>query len=579
MSSGTPVDVGQARDIVRATPLEDGNSYGEEIGPEEGTSARQHLLDWFWKFYRCQTYDEYKVAWDGGPTTPAHEHISIARSQYIPPGFYDAGGDLLPIRFRRPCVEYYLARPVVARFTGLLFSKKRHPTFVSSDPDTADWANAFAKKTKLWVKAISMRNFGGGMGSVAIGFKFAHGEPQIEIHDARWCTPKFVDGDDSKVKSMVKRYMFTEQVRDPEGKWEAKHFWYRRRIDAQVDIVWPKVPVGDGEPDWDKARKQIVTHDFGECPVVWIQNEPVEDETDGDPDCHGIYSIIMEIDQLLSQASLGTKASCDPTVAVASDAEFEEIKKGTGNAVQVEKGGSIDYMEMSGSGIDRAQKLADDLENKALTIVRCVLESKMDSNPRTATEIERTYSGMLERADVFREQYGEMGLKPLMEMVLRIARRMTEPKIKQINGVSTVVKTEIKLPKRRVLDPASGVEKVSERKLGDAEEVDLKWPAYFTPGLESVSTAVTATAAAKAADLIDDRNAAEYLAPYLDIEDVDGMLEAVEERREANKAEMNEKFIEGATAPADDKPKNPFEAKDKDDKANDKRPLIARGRG
>ena len=277
---------------------------------------------------------------------------------------------------------------------------------------------------------------------------------------------------------------------------------------------------------------------FGECPVIWIQNVPSDEEMDGDPDCYGIFHILQSIDTLLSQATRGTIGNCDPTIGVESDADFEQIKTGTGNALQVEKGARIHYMEMSGTGIEKAMQLADQLEQKALTVARCMLDRNQGGPSRTVSEVEHNYSSMIEQADVYREQYGERGIKRLLEMVLRIARTMDTGQLEeQEDGSKKAVKTVITLPRRRNVDPQTKKVTYSDRKLGDAEQIRLKWPDYFTPSLETVAQAVAAAAQAWGAGILDLQNVVEFIASYMGVEDVETVLARLEEAKEKN-AEM-----------------------------------------
>lgn len=556
MSSATPTDVAKSRGIVKNAPnLSKTNTYGEGSGPTDGLNDRQILLDWYWRFYRCLNYAPRNYDWNGHQITSPEETDIIAQSGVIPAGFYDAG-KTLPLKFRRPSAPYYLAKVVVARFTALLFSKKRQPQILCDDIDTQDWLRGFADEARLWTRAIKMRNFGGGMGSVAVGFKFVNGKPYVEVHDARWCDPTFEDRETLVVEKFEKRYTYPEQVRDPEtGEWVEEWFWYRRVIDATTDTVWPKVKAEHGrEPDWPREAFEQVVHDFGECPVVWIQNEEVDDSIDGDPDCHGIFDLIEAIDELLSQGHRGAKHNCDPTVGIASDAEFDEVNKGSGHALQVEKGGRLEYLEMSGSGIERAQKLADDLEKRALVIARTVLDDPDKSAIKTATEIEKRYTAMLERADVFREQYGDRGLKRLLEMVLRAARKLSTTKVVgQDTDLPKIVQTVIELPKLRVQKDKTKPATFVDRKLGSGERVDLKWPDYFTPTLDARLKGVQAAGAAyQTYKIIDERTAVEFIKEYMGIEDVEAVLEALETRRAEAQAEFESKtagMLNGLTAP------------------------------
>jgi len=562
MSSGTRMSVGT---IAGAMPsMKAAVEGGESAGPGMELTQRQQELDRYWSYYRCSNYEGRKVDWNGGPALPKLEHESVASSGYLPPGFYDAGGQMgdIPLKFRRPTSPLYLARVIVSRFTSLLFSSKRHPRITADDPRTEDWLMGFAEATRLWSMMSRARTYGGAMGSVAIGFKIVEGKPFVEVHDPRWCTADFDDRSELTVSKFEKRYQYKEEVLDRfTGQRVEQWFWYRRVITDKIDVVWPKVAVEDNEePDWEKERHQPpVEHKFGFCPIVWVQNTPMDDDMDGDPDCHGIYDTIETIDQLWSQATRGTIANADPTLGITSDAEFASVKKGTGNALQVEKGGSIQYLEIEGSGAEAAMKLADKLEEKATMIARCVLDTNFDGPARTEMETSANYSNMIEQADEFREQYGERGVKRLLEMVLAAARIHNKTWIDFDAPVPTLVRGLIKLPKKKVVAEDGSVMWI-ERELGIGEQVDLHWPQYFTPSLDAVGKAVTASGEAKQYALIDEEAATKFIAEYFQIEDVRGTIA----RAKAAQASMADAFAEQAAASGDGGPqapqtgKNPF---------------------
>jgi hypothetical protein len=540
MSSATKWKVGGVGKAIRSgqqpSPIQD-----QEIsGPTNHLSPRQVELDRLWRYYRCTNYAGRKYDWNGHENVGHVEHDIIAHTGQMPPGFYDAGGSMVPLKYREPSTPFYLAKVIVNRFTSLLFSTKRHPQVEADDPMTEDWLNGFAEATRLWATMIKARAYGGAMGSVGLGFKFVRGKPFIEVYDPRWCTPEFSDRNLLTVKRFEKLYQFVQQVRNLEGEWEDKWFWYRRVINDQRDVVWPKVEVkANEEPRWERERSVIYEHNFGFCPVVWIQNQQVDDDIDGDADCHGVFSLIDRIDQLWSQADRGTIANCDPSVVLSSDSSFDEIKKGSGNALHVEKGGSVQYMEMSGGGIEKAMALAEKLEEKAETVARVMLDRNEGGPSRTVEEVEHNYSSMIEQADILREQYGEKGVKTLFEMVLRAVRSMDSPRIDRTGEVPRIVKTSVRLPKKRVIDEETGeTTGWQERAIGQGEQIELNWPQYFTPGGETVTKSVEAAAKAKESFLIDQEHATGYVAEYFGVENKAEMIKKIEAEQKAAQPDM-----------------------------------------
>lgn len=489
-----------------------------------GLSPRQQQLNRLWSFYRCCQYDARRVDWDGRERLDGVDHDAIAHGGFIPPGFYDAGATF-PLKFRRPTAPYNLVRVIVDRLTGLLFSENRHPRLRSEgDPATEDYVAALAEAARLWQAMIRARTFGGATGTAVAGFQFVEGRPVVEVHDPRWIVPEWADRATLRLAAIEKRYVYPIEVLDREtGAWVAEPHWYRRVVDQERDVLWKPVPVGDGdEPDWEDESlvERAVEHKHGFCPVVWAQNLPVEDDVDGDPDCVGVYDMVETVDGLLAQANRGVLANVDPTVVIVSPDQLPEVRKGNENAIKL-TAGSAGYMEANMAGPKQAVELAENLRKKVLEVAQVVLDHPEQVGAKTATEIRLVYSSMIAKADVLREQYGERMVKPLVEMMLKAARRATKP---QVVG-SEIVRGSIALPDR-VVRAEGGVFRREPRRLGPNADEPLQavWPDYFEPTLNDVELATRAAGEARQLGLIDLEHAAQKVAGYYGVEDVPGML-------------------------------------------------------
>lgn len=549
MSSGTRPEVGRIRRAIGSfmSKLAGNGTLGSKESQAQvnsriarlGMTQRQQDLNWLWAWYRTQHYETRRCDWDGRQNLQSIEHEAIATAGFLPPGFYDAGASL-PIKFRRPKAPYALPKVIVDRFTGLLFSESHHPTIrVEGDTLTEDFIAGLVGESRLWATMILARTYGGGMGTAVVGFQFVDGKPVVEAYDPRWCEPKFTDRAKHKLAGIELRYTYTEEVRDPVTQVsEPVDFWYRRIIDRHKDTLFAKVPVNDGsEPEW-VIEKEVV-HDFGFCPVYWIQNLPVQDDIDGDPDCDGIYDLVESMDALLSQAMKGTLANCDPTVVITTKEAIGEIRKGSDNAIKIPDG-SASYMEMSGSGIQRAMEQVDVLRRFALEVAQCVLEHP-DQAKKTATEIERAFSSMLAKADVMREQYGEKGIKPMLLDMVEVARKLAEGKADAVTG--QIVKGSVDLPPRMIKTDAGTVS--VERKLGPGGVTNLQWPHYFEPMLSDISQAADSAAKAKQGGLIDDEHASKFVAEYFGVEDVQAMLKKIKDEAKAKEEAMAAQMMGG----------------------------------
>jgi hypothetical protein len=538
MSSGTITTSGAGRAVIAAAGSRDRDN--ERIA-RLGLSPRQQRLNYYYSHYRGQCYDARAIDWDGTPHLDELDREAIARQTFLPPGYYDAG-ILWPLKFRRPTAPYALVKVIVDRFTGLLFSERRHPQLrVDGDPITEDFVRALAEASRLWQVMIQARTFGGACGSAAISFQFVEGHPIVEAHDPRWLFPRFDDRATLRLKALEKRYQYPEERFDPEEqKWVEEHFWYRRLIDDEHDVLWDPVPVGDGEePPWEQLPMKAVEHGLGFCPAVWIQNMPVAGDVDGDPDAHCIYDLVESIDALLSQANRGVLANSDPTLVLeAPNADTAgELKKGSDNAIVGPPGTKASYLELQGAGAKAAMELAEDMRKKALEVAQCVLEHP-EVAQRTATEVERSYASMLARADVMREQYGERGVKPLLDMMVKAARKLT----RAVRNGQTIERGALALPDR--VEVKDDQVTRTPRRLGDSNgQIRLQWSGYFEPKVPDALAATQAAGEALGGGLIDQDHATRFVSEYFRVDDVPAMLKKMQAEAKQRQAARDEQMM------------------------------------
>ncbi len=582
-----------------------------------GMSERQQELNFLWGVYKCLQYSARKLDWNGRENLDRMASDVVAHAGYLPPGFVsgaNASNANFPLKFRKPTAPYSLIRTIVDRFSGLLFSENQHPEIkIEGDPETEDWLRAVAQVSRLWQQMHLARTYGGAMGTVAIGFQFVNGKPVIEVHDPRWLFPEFIEHGSMELVSIEKRYKYPKEVQDPAtGKWENKEFWYRRQISKEADTLFKPAPVENGEePEWEIERE--VAHNFGFCPVVWVQNMPVQDSDDGDPDCSpAVYETVEAIDTLISQAHRGVVMNCDPTLVISSKAEMNEVRVGSDNALRVPDG-SASYLELQASGPKAAMEQAEQFRKNALEMAACVVEHP-DVSGKTATEVERNYQAMLSKADVLREQYGQRCIIPLLEMIYRAATLLAKPRaiaqapqaagavgvigqvqsaVQQLGGrledapsgtgntsgiskegagemddgiiggsqQAAVVRRQVIVPPRYQVD-ALGVRQRIERQPGEGGTITLKWPGYFQPSLDDVTKAVTATVGALSGGVLDDEAAVNFITPYFKVEDKAALLEKIRAAGATMQADLTGAFTSGgepdvgaAVPAADDLPK------------------------
>jgi hypothetical protein len=494
-----------------------------------GMSPRQMELNRMYSYFRTQQHESCAVDWDGSEHSDPVTREAIVTQRTMPPGYKDLGSiSDLPLRYRRPSVPCHMCKVIVSRFTGLLFSEETHPTWkVLGDPDTEAWVAAVTKHYGLWSKLALVRDMGGAMGTPVMGFKIIDGRVIFEEFDARWCFPKFEVRNPKELEELEVKYIYPKDVQDEEtGDWREENYWYRRLITKSADVLWKPIAVGDGdEPNWQDPQNVADgrTHDLGFVPVVWGQNIEVSGDVDGDPDCMGAYDYFDRIGELDSQCHKGALRNADPTPVVESDGNLTNVKLGSEMALKLEKGANAHYLEIAGGSVKAAAEQADRLRSKALEVCECVLpdQEATDGAPQTATEIHKRTAAMYARAARLREQYGNRLVVPLMQKLVRVARKVTSAS-KGPDG--SIVRGGISLP------PAIEGKQAKEIRLGNVQsaQLELVWPPFSVPTADEGNTVVTATAAAVNARVVSRETAVRHVAPVFNIEDIDAELEKIE---------------------------------------------------
>ena len=498
-----------------------------EPSERDGLSPRQRELAMRWRRFTGRRYDDRSISWDGSREFNPDETEQIATAGYLPNGFVDTSGATLPLRYRKPSAPYCLYRVIVKRFTGLLFGKGRIPRVSvpengnkNSSGQLEDFVRALIKTSRFWPAMKRARNYAGAQGTVAMGFQVVDGVPMVEVHDARWLQPKFVDRLTLKLKSVEKKFQYPVEVYDTdEETWVTKMYWYRRVIDDEADTTYAPVLVDpEKDPVWTPA--QTYEHGYGFCPVVWVQNSEVDDDIDGATDCEGAEAILDELDAVNSQVGVATKANTDPTLGIFADGEVGGDEQGKGgvqtgsdNVIKTGQGGSASFIEISGTSITIGLNVGAELRRQALEVTQCVLDSNQpDATQKTATEINKNYASMLSKAADLQEQWGDMGILALLHMMLQC---LTMLAAKTDSGV--------RLRGWKGKKDAEGFAGIPDLPDGGVD-LDLDWPGFFDPSVQDSLAAAQAASLAKSGGTIDKKTATEFVAPYFGVDDPDEVL-------------------------------------------------------
>ncbi len=542
-----------------------------------GQTSRFRRLERLDCFSKCLEYQHQTVGWDG---TDADAYETISHQVALPHGFtqpMDESG--ARVAEKRPTAPARLCPTVINRFTGLLFSKSRTPKVtVEGDPEADDFLTEVWRKARFWRTMYQARTLGGAMGSCLVTVHLRRGRFSYRAHSSKTVQDVVWEDPDLKIPAGVLiQYPFTQELEvfddktgQPTGRTKDVTYLYRRIIDQEMDITFKPAEIqGNRLPSMEIDEYQTYRHGLGRFPGTWIFNLPSDDELDGIPDCDGAYQMFDTIDRQTAQSNSGLMANQDPTLVISRDRKEEmagvPLRKGSDNALNVGMGGSASYLEIGGTGIGEARAFVKDLKKTAMDLVQCILTDpeKISGAAQSALAIELIYEPMLEKADRFREQYGE-AIVELGEVTLEMARhwKRQEP----YEGTPPRPRPEFHLAPRieevdanpDSPDPEAGViRREIVRTPGEGGVLSLAWGPYFALTPTDVNTKIGNVATAYAARLIDQETAVKKIAPLLDVEDAEGLLRRVREEaeeREATAAERGGFGLYPEPAPAEEPP-------------------------
>jgi len=488
-------------------------------------------------YHSGRQYDSKKFNWDGNYVQ------GYADAADVSPGCF------VPMRQRRPAFKMELSRLITTRLTAMLLGEDSFPTVsVEGDREAEDYVNALVEESSLKSLVIEARDKGGASGTAVLSFAFIDGKPRIQCHRSRHVhVLKWADRYELRPAVALKAFRYSKNVLI-DGVFKKTQVFFVRLWTETSETVWDQIPadLATGNAWVHGVPSYRVDHNYGECPVYWIQNLPDSDQEDGICDTEGLQENFDEINILVSATLKGTIANVDPTLVIRQDPSVNtgSIRKGSENAIY--SVGGAEYLELSGTAVDTAKKLADGLIQYCLDVSGVVVAdpSTLSGAARSGAAMRLLYQPMVNQCDKLRTQYGQRGVIPILKGMLRAARLAdgAEPGPVTVTGDGrriqerAVVKLEPRMDVSYIDDDGSKTQIVTpaERTPGTSERITLKWPSYFRPTPQDIGVIVDATLKARGV-LISPTTATKAIAGLYSVGDVDQELVDIEAEHQLQK--------------------------------------------
>jgi hypothetical protein len=460
------------------------------------------------------------------------------------------GGEVVPLRERKPCIVYPLPKAACNQATRFTFGEGRFPQIAVPETDSDDATTTVSGDegkvlTKYLANVIESARLKSAMRRllrVGLSQRTAvavlgvrRGRFTVDMPRPQDCFPRFIDDDpEGDVASMVWCYAFEKEVERGQAIVTETHLFRRDYTETEIVFYQDALVVPGKAVEWVRDETRTTPHELGFCPVLWIRNLPAEDcqDIDGMALFEGLEDEFDALNFALSQRHRGIVYFGTPqayetgvgedeqpgavarteraakTTTDARAAAKDPYQKAAGGAArktapdQIWSYRSSDakpgIIETTGVAFEVASKHVLDVRARILEAIDVVLLDPMTvagKGELSAKALAMMYAPLLALVDELRDCWWSTGLARLLSMVLRIT---------------------VALGGRGILVPQAGaVAKLCSRFLVAFEGVTLwvppkmlpSWGSYFSPTNAEVGELVAATCAAKEGGLIKDATA------------------------------------------------------------------------
>jgi hypothetical protein len=489
---------------------------------------RYRMLDRRQAYYDCTQHDYKTFDFDG---RYIGQQAGIAFTQpFLGQTTAQKAAWYVPLKSRRPSAPYRLTRAVVNAFTNFVLGEGRFPNLrVPGDADSEDFVQTIGRVGQLPLRMMRARSIGGAVGTVGLSWAFVDGKPRFQVHNGKHLFVHEWEDREALIPAYVTEcFQFGQEEYNPEKKVVEKVlYWHRRDWTKKADVVFLPAKVEEDkqrEPQWVPDVDRSVVHRDGDTHFVWVQNLPSED-VDGVPDCDGLWESLDELDCVLSVIVRGAKLNLDPTLVIKEDKLFVQmrgIKKGSDNALVIDKDGDAKYLELAGTSIEAGIKLFNEHRRTILEVAECVIpdSDQIAAQGQSSAAQKMVFSRMLSKGGALQEQYGT-ALQRLMEPVLWIAQARVQVPVTLVDeqGNEQQADQSFKLPKKVNQKPVVGDDgaptgeqepELVDRQPGAGTDIELEWPPRFPPtSLDQQQMVTTLSAAVGGKPILSQQTAVE----------------------------------------------------------------------
>lgn len=385
--------VSKSRAELRTQNLQGVIPAGEQS--QQAKKYRRDCLELFDKYYEGRQYDD------------------------LPPWDIEPGAAYIPVRKRRPRLQFAFAKVLGSRVSGKLVGRNAFPRLVSEggDKEWEEFIRFVLRVSNLQAMLAEPFRRLTVAGSVFVRFFLSGGSMRVEHYHSKHCYPLFDDA--GELVKLTVQYVY-EDPQDIDEKGCPRQKWFKMELGQEVDVLYDNPPYKQGEEPLFQVVSEAA-HELGFVQGEWFRLSHNRHNDDGDSLIQDILGFIDELNYSLSQSSQAVQYNQDPQLAVKGMTE-DEIQNLVRSAMQgwnLGRDGEANFLETSLSGVERADLLRDKVKLHLQDVTRIIMmdPEKMVAQAQSGVALEVLHGPFVELIDEIRP----MIQGPLVKLVQKMA--------------------------------------------------------------------------------------------------------------------------------------------------------------
>ena len=414
----------------------------------------------------------------------------------------NCSSEYIPIRKRRPRIQFRLAYRMAEELASKLFGEKVAPTFqVEDDPETTYFLRLVVKSSRFRMKMRSMVKKAAVGGSCFVRFYFVNGRPILECYDTKWCYPELDAAGD--LKQIMIRWTWKDTMDiDETGKPTEK--WGQLLLTKNKDVLYDTPEVESGsEPYFTEIG--AVEHNLGFVQGEWFRTTEELGTPDGQSIIEPAIPFFTEMDYNASQSSqaIGYNQDPIPWVQGMDMDSVSELIRSSAQAWNLGRDGSVGMLESNMAAAQRASEFRDDILQGIQDVTRILLmdPEKIKGNAQSGRALEILHG-------------------PLMDIIYTL-REAFEPNI-------VALLTKISTVAYMLGKAGQGIVQVPPGWTPASLDSEAVWPDVFPETIEDLQKRVATASSATSANIISRESATRWLAESFNIEDIEAEMAKID---------------------------------------------------